>query len=64
MRSASAICVAQGLGFSQQEPNEDADITNHAGMLRIGNERMASWGHASAITTGKAVARMIRFELG
>jgi protein SCO1 len=56
--------VRQGLGFAQRDPKEDADVTNHAGMLRIGNEPMASWGHASAITTGKAVARMIRFELG
>ena len=56
--------VRQGLGFAQRDAKEDADITNHAGMLRIGNERMASWGHASAITTGKSVARMIRFELG
>jgi len=56
--------VRQGLGFAQGEPQEDADITNHAGMLRIGNERLASWGHASAMTTGKSVARMIRFELG
>jgi protein SCO1 len=56
--------LRQGLGFAQRDPKQDADITNHAGMLRIGNERMASWGHASAITTGKAVARMIRFELG
>ena len=56
--------LRQGLGFAQRDAKEDADITNHAGMLRIGNERMASWGHASAITTGKSVARMIRFELG
>ena len=56
--------VRQGLGFAQRDPKDDADITNHAGMVRIGNERMASWGHASAITTGKSVARMIRFELG
>jgi protein SCO1 len=56
--------LRRGLGFAQRDPKEDADITNHAGMLRIGNERTASWGHASAITTGKAVARMIRFELG
>ena len=56
--------VRQGLGFAQRDPKDDADITNHAGMLRIGNERIASWGHASAITTGKSVARMIRFELG
>ena len=56
--------VRQGLGFAQKDAKQDADITNHAGMLRIGNERIGSWGHASAMTTGKSVARMIRFELG
>ena len=56
--------VRQGLGFAQKDAEQDADITNHAGMLRIGNEPVASWGHASALTTGKSVARMIRFELG
>jgi protein SCO1/2 len=56
--------VRQGLGFAQRDAKQDADITNHAGMVRIGNERLGSWGHASAMTTGKSVARMIRFELG
>jgi len=55
--------IRLGLGFSQRSPEADADISNHSGMLRIGNERLVSWGHASATTTGKAVARMIRFEL-
>lgn len=56
--------IRRGLGFAQRSPEADADISNHSGMLRIGNERLVSWGHASATTTGKAVARMIRFELG
>ena len=56
--------VRQGLGFARKDAKEDGDITNHAGMVRIGNERLGSWGHASATTTGKSVARMIRFELG
>jgi protein SCO1/2 len=55
--------VRRGLGFASNRPVEDADISNHSGMLRIGNERMASWGHASALTNGRAIARMIRFEL-
>ena len=55
--------VRRGLGFARRLPAEDADVTNHAGMLRIGNERMVSWGHASAITWGRSIARMIRFEL-
>jgi len=56
--------IRRGLGFAQPTPEADADISNHSGMLRIGNERLVSWGHASATTTGKAIARMIRFELG
>ena len=56
--------IRRGLGFAQRSPEADADISNHSGMLRIGNKRLVSWGHASATTTGKAVARMIRFELG
>jgi len=56
--------IRRGLGFAQQSPEADADISNHSGMLRIGNEHLVSWGHASATTTGKAIARMIRFELG
>ena len=51
--------VRQGLGFIDKTPEVNADITSHSGMLRIGNEPLVSWGHAS----GKAIARMIRFEL-
>lgn len=53
----------QGLGFARNQPEQDADLSNHSGMLRIGNEPMVSWGHASALTSGRAIARMIRFEL-
>ena len=56
--------VRRGLGFAQQSPKADADISNHSGMLRIGNERLVSWGHAPATTSDRAIARMIRFELG
>ena len=55
--------VRRGLGFASSFGNEDEDISSHAGMLRIGNEPMASWGHASTMINGRAAARMIRFEL-
>ncbi|MEJ8838011.1 SCO family protein [Ramlibacter sp. AN1133] len=55
--------VRKGLGFARNKPEQDADLSNHSGMLRIGNERMAAWSHASALTNGRAIARMIRFEL-
>ncbi len=55
--------VRRGLGFAQTSAVEDADISNHSGMLRIGNEPLVSWGHASALVSSRATARMIRFEL-
>ena len=55
--------VRRGLGFVDKTPEADADITNHSGMVRVGNEPMVTWGHANGTTTGKAIARMIRFEL-
>ena len=55
--------VRRGLGFAQTSAAEDADLTNHSGMLRIGNEPLVSWGHATALFSSRATARMIRFEL-
>jgi len=54
--------LRRSLGFTSGDPVEDADITRHAGMLRIINEPMVSWGHASTVTSGKTIARMIRYE--
>lgn len=55
--------VRRGLGFVQASAAEDADIANHANMLRVGNEKMVSWGHASGTSSGKSIARRIRYEL-
>lgn len=55
--------LRRALGFATGNPVEDADMTRHAGMLRIINEPMVSWGHASTVTSGKTIARMIRYEL-
>lgn len=54
--------LRRALGFTSGNPVEDADISRHAGMLRIINEPMTSWGHASTVTSGKTIARMIRYE--
>jgi len=54
--------LRRGLGFTSGDPVEDADMTRHAGMLRIINEPLVAWSHAPTLTSGKAIARMIRFE--
>lgn len=55
--------VRRRLGFAQRDPKKDADLSNHSGMLRLVNEPMVAWSHASGISSGKTIARMIRFEL-
>ena len=55
--------LRRALGFSSGDPVEDADVSRHAGMLRIIDEPMAGWSHASTLTSGKTIARMIRYEL-
>lgn len=52
-----------GLGFGGDDPKDVADLDNHSGMVRIGDEARLRWGHASVLTSGRAIARMIRFEL-
>lgn len=55
--------LRRALGFASGNPVEDADMTRHAGMLRMIDEPVAGWGHASTVTSGKTIARMIRYEL-
>ena len=55
--------LRRGLGFQERNPAADLDLSNHSGMLRIGNEANVTWGHASALNPARAIARMIRFEL-
>jgi protein SCO1 len=55
--------VRRGLGFSKKYGEQDTDLSNHSGMLRLGNEPIVNWSHASGISSGKTIARMIRFEL-
>lgn len=62
--SKSIDSVRRSLGFASGEQDEDADLANHLGMLRIVNEPMVSWGHSSTLSSGRAIARMIRYELG
>lgn len=39
--------LRRGLGMASKNPADDADLTNHVGMLRIIDEPMVAWSHAS-----------------
>jgi protein SCO1/2 len=53
--------VTRALGLSSD--NAADDLLSHSGSAVIGDEPRVSWGHANLLTTGRGIARMIRFEL-
>ncbi len=53
--------VQRGLGFLSDEPGDD--LLSHAGSAVVADEPRVRWGHANTMTPGRAIARMIRFEL-
>ncbi|MDP4301457.1 SCO family protein [Leptothrix discophora] len=53
--------VAKALGLMSQDPADD--LLSHSGAAVVGDERRVQWGHANTLTSGRGIARMIRFEL-
>jgi len=53
--------VARALGLMSDDPADD--LLSHSGAAVVGDERRVQWGHANTLTSGRGIARMIRFEL-
>ncbi|MEY8876619.1 MAG: SCO family protein [Leptothrix sp. (in: b-proteobacteria)] len=53
--------VTRALGLQSDNPNDD--LLSHSGSAVIGDERHVKWGHANAMSSGRGIARMVRFEL-
>ncbi len=53
--------VARALGLMSDDPADD--LLSHSGAAVVGDERRVQWGHANTMTTGRGIARMIRFEM-
>lgn len=51
-----------GLGFTYSDPEEDADVANHIGHVRLGVEPAARWGHTLGMAPPEHIVRSIRFE--
>ncbi len=60
-RPAHVEQVTRGLGLLSDNPADD--LLSHSGSAVIADERQVRWGHASTLVPGRAIARMIRFEL-
>lgn len=51
--------IRRKLGFFNDDPKIDADLKNHTGMLRIGNEKLDRWFMMPVLSSPKQIAREI-----
>lgn len=51
--------LRQDLGFAWSDPALDADLTNHIGTVKLGNEPMRWWGSVPSLSDSRQIARMI-----
>ena len=61
-KPADIELLRRSLGFTYSDPVEDANKSNHIGMLRIGNEPMLAWSACPAQAHTKWIATSILSE--
>lgn len=55
--------LRRGLGFAYADPAEDADRTNHVGMIRYGTEPLMFWGAQPGMANPEHLLRVLLWEL-
>jgi protein SCO1 len=56
--------LRRALGFAYADPAEDADSSNHIGMLRYGVEPLTRWGACPGMANPEHIVRSILWDLG
>jgi len=56
------LLLRKSLGFTYDDPVEDADRNNHSGMLRIGDEPLMRWATCQGGANPKWIASVIQNE--
>jgi protein SCO1/2 len=51
--------IRRKLGFFNPDPGIDSDLTNHTGMVRIGNEKLDRWTMMPALGSPKQIVRAV-----
>jgi protein SCO1 len=59
-KPAEIDVIRRKLGFFNDDPVIDADLNQHTGMLRIGNEALDRWAMSPSLGSPKQIARAIR----
>jgi protein SCO1 len=58
-KPAEMDIIRRKLGFFNSDPTLDADLANHTGMVRIGNEKLDRWFMMPALAKPGRIARAI-----
>lgn len=58
-KPADIDIIRRKLGFFDSDPAVDADISQHTGMLRIGNAVLDRWAMTPALASPRQIARVI-----
>lgn len=61
-KPADILLLRRSLGFTYENPREDADRNNHTGMLLVGDEPLCRWASAEGGAKPSWLALMIRTE--
>lgn len=55
--------LRRALGFAYADPIEDADRTNHVGMIRYGSEPLMIWGAQPGMSNPEHLLRVLLWEI-
>jgi protein SCO1 len=58
-KPAEMEVIRRRMGFYNSDPNQDADLANHTGMVRVGNEKLDRWFMMPALARPAQIARAI-----
>ena len=53
--------LRRSLGFASPDPEEDRNVSNHIGLVRLVVEPAARWGHTVALSSPEHIVRSIHF---
>jgi len=57
---AEMDAIRRKLGFANDDPAIDADLAQHTGMVRVGNERLDRWAMAPSLGSPKVIEKALR----
>jgi protein SCO1 len=60
-KAADIETLRRGLGFVDNDPERDRDLTNHIGMARYGNDRLDRWGSVSLRSSSTNIASTFKW---